>query len=202
MFYWVIFTLALIIANLLFRIRVSGKENLDACEGGRFIICPNHIHFLDPVTIAIQRFARRRLVIMAKIELFKNPFAGWFLGKLNVVPIERGKGDSGVIDIITKKMNDGNPLLLFPEGTRSKDGNLQPLKSGALFIAAATNATIIPCHVSIGGKKKLRPLGKIYIKFGKPLTPEILAMNPEDKRTFRAAKQMLRQSIEELADEC
>ncbi len=202
MFYWIIFTLAMWITKIFFRVKEIDKENLYRCEGTRFILCPNHVHLLDPVFIAVQRFAKKRLYIMAKAELMKNPFTKWFLGKLQVIPIERGKGDSDTLGILQDRLKNGSPLLLFPEGTRSKDGNLQPLKSGALFIAAAADATILPCHISYGKNNRLRLFGRVYIRYGKPLTPDILGMNVEDKRSFRAAKQLLRQSLEELANEC
>ncbi len=203
MFYWFIYTAAMLLAHLLFRIKVSGKEHLNACEGQKFIICSNHIHFIDPVIVAVQRFARRRAVIIAKVELFKHPLASWFFHKLNVVPVDRGKGDTDTLDEVQRKMEEGSPLLIFPEGTRSKDGKLLPLKSGALFIAAATGATIVPCSVSLCGKKRLRPfIGKYHIRFGEPLTPQMLGMDPENRRTFRAAKQKLTQTLMDLADEC
>ncbi len=198
MVYAIALTVVYIIAFIGFRVKVTGKENLDASEGSRYIICSNHLHICDPVFIALRRYGRQKLLIMGKAELFKHPITNWFFRKVGVVPVDRGRADMDVINKAQDELRGGRPMLIFPEGTRSKTGKMLPIKSGALVIAAATDATILPCHISYGGKFKI--FGRVYINFGKPLTPDILALDMKDKATLRSAKKLLQSSIEELAD--
>ena len=78
--YWILLPIIWVLAHILFRFEVIGRENLKAVRDGRaYVIAPNHIANLDPVLIAITIFDWKRLRILAKEELFKNPLAGWFL---------------------------------------------------------------------------------------------------------------------------
>ncbi len=199
MVYIIAFSAVLIISYIGFRFKVTGKENLNKLEGTRYILCPNHVHLCDPVFLAIQRPFRKKFLIMAKAELFKTPIGNWFFRRVGVVPVDRGRGDMKVIEDAQNQLKNGRPMLVFPEGTRSKTGELLPLKSGALVIAAATDATILPCHISYGGGK-FKVFGRVYIKYGEPLTPQMLALNMKDKSTLRNAKKLLQQKLIELAD--
>lgn len=73
-------------------------------------------------------FSWKRYTILAKQELFKNPLIGWFLSCMGAVPIDRGKGDMGTVNKVTDECKNGTPILIFPEGTRSKTGELLTLK--------------------------------------------------------------------------
>ncbi|MEG1477105.1 MAG: lysophospholipid acyltransferase family protein, partial [Oscillospiraceae bacterium] len=138
MFYCFIVTLACIAWHIIFRIKVIGKENLIKDRG--FVLCPNHISAIDPVFIVIARFWGKRMLIMGKEELFNiSPIISWIFRHVGVIPVQRGKGDSGAVDTAIEKVKGGQGLLIFPEGTRTKDGNLGRLKSGAFVVAAAAN---------------------------------------------------------------
>ena len=100
--YWILLPIIWVLVHLIWHVEVEGRENLRAVRDGRaFVICPNHVANLDPVFIAITVFDWRRLVILAKEELFANPLAGWFLRCMGAVSIQRGKGDTVTIDHIT-----------------------------------------------------------------------------------------------------
>ncbi len=199
MVYAIAVTFVYAVFFIAFRVKVTGKENLNALEGSRYIICCNHLHICDPIFIALRRYGRQKLLIMGKAELFKNPIGNWFFRQVGVVPVDRGRADMDVINKAQDELRGGRPMLIFPEGTRSKTGNMLPIKSGALVIAAATDATILPCHISYGsGKFKI--FGKVYLKFGKPLTPDILALDMKEKSTLRSAKKLLQSSIEGLSN--
>ncbi len=199
MVYAIAVTVVYAIFFIAFRVKVAGKETLNRLEGSRYIICPNHVHVFDPIFFALQRYGRRKLMIMGKAELFRNPVANWFFRSVGVVPVERGRGDMKVIEDMQNELRDGRPLLLFPEGTRSKTGELLPIKSGAIVIAATTEATILPCNISYSGGK-LKFFGKVYIKYGEPLTPEMLALDANNKSTLREAKKLLQKSMTELSN--
>ena len=84
--YWILLPIVWVLAHILFRFEVIGRENLKAVRDGRaYVIAPNHIANLDPVLIAITIFDWKRLRILAKEELFKNPLAGWFLRCMGAV---------------------------------------------------------------------------------------------------------------------
>ena len=109
------------------RIEVVGKENIP--HGRAHVIASNHLSDLDPVYILEAVFSWKRYTILAKQELFKNPLIGWFLSCMGAVPIDRGKGDMGTVNKVTDECKNGTPILIFPEGTRSKTGELLTLKA-------------------------------------------------------------------------
>ena len=149
--YWILLPIVWVLAHILFRFEVIGRENLKAVRDGRaYVIAPNHIANLDPVLIAITIFDWKRLRILAKEELFKNPLAGWFLRCMGAVSIERGKGDTTTVEKLTNECKNGTGIMIFPEGTRTKTGKLGVIKSGAFVIAAASGADMLPVDVMDG----------------------------------------------------
>ena len=121
--YWILLPIVWVLAHILFRFKVIGRENLKAVRDGRaYVIAPNHIANLDPVLIAITIFDWKRLRILAKEELFKNPLAGWFLRCMGAVSIERGKGDTTTVEKLTNECKNGTGIMIFPEGTRVEEG--------------------------------------------------------------------------------
>ena len=149
--YWILLPIVWVLAHILFRFEVIGRENLKAVRDGRaYVIAPNHIANLDPVLIAITIFDWKRLRILAKEELFKNPLAGWFLRCMGAVSIERGKGDTTTVEKLTNECKNGTGIMIFPEGTRTKTGKLGVIKSGAFVIAAASGADMLPVRIIYG----------------------------------------------------
>lgn len=200
MFYCFIVTLACIAWHIIFRIKVIGKENLIKDRG--FVLCPNHISAIDPVFIVIARFWGKRMLIMGKEELFNiSPIISWMFRHVGVIPVQRGKGDSGAVDTAIEKVKGGQGLLIFPEGTRTKDGNLGRLKSGAFVVAAAANVDVIPCRIIYKGGK-MRFFCKCTIIFGKPIPKEKFALGePRSAARLRECKELLANELETLLQE-
>ncbi|MEF9865411.1 MAG: lysophospholipid acyltransferase family protein [Oscillospiraceae bacterium] len=200
MFYCFIVTLACIAWHIIFRIKVIGKENLIKDRG--FVLCPNHISAIDPVFIVIARFWGKRMLIMGKEELFNiSPIISWIFRHVGVIPVQRGKGDSGAVDTAIEKVKGGQGLLIFPEGTRTKDGNLGRLKSGAFVVAAAANVDVIPCRIIYKGGK-MRFFCKCTIIFGKPIPREKFALGePRSAARLRECKELLANELETLLQE-
>ncbi|MEG2500219.1 MAG: lysophospholipid acyltransferase family protein [Oscillospiraceae bacterium] len=200
MFYCFIVTLACIAWHIIFRIKVIGKENLIKDRG--FVLCPNHISAIDPVFIVIARFWGKRMLIMGKEELFNiSPIISWMFRHVGVIPVQRGKGDSGAVDTAIEKVKGGQGLLIFPEGTRTKDGNLGRLKSGAFVVAAAANVDVIPCRIIYKGGK-MRFFCKCTIIFGKPIPAERFALGePRSAARLRECKELLANELETLLQE-
>lgn len=197
MFYWFILSLAWLVWHLIFRIKVIGRENLPKDRG--FVLCPNHISAIDPVFVATARFWGKRLLIMGKEELFNiNPIISWMFLHVGVVPVQRGKGDTSVVENAIECVKNGQGLLIFPEGTRTKDGNLGRIKSGALVVASQANVDIIPCRIIYkGGKMKL--FCRCTIIFGKAIDKGLLQLGePRSATRLRECKLLLQENLESL----
>ena len=163
------FKIILIIYN---RCTSKWLEKLDPNE--KYIVACNHASNMDPVIVGA--FFPRRLRYFAKEELFVNWFLGTSIRALGAVPVSRNDNASaaGALRGFIKLYQDGNDVLIFPEGGRTLDGNLQPLEGGVGVIASHTHAPILP--VFIHGSFKAMPPGSAFIKptkvkitFGKPL---------------------------------
>lgn len=200
MFYLIIVPLAWIVWHIAFRIKVIGRENLIRDRG--FVLASNHISAIDPVFIVLARFWGRRMLIMGKEELFEvNPFITWFMRAVNVVPVHRGRGDTAAVDKAVESVKGGQGLLIFPEGTRSKDGNLGKLKSGAFVVASAAGVDMTPCRIIYKGGK-MRLFGHVTIVFGPPIPAEKLALGEEHSaRRLRECKALLEEHLERLLEE-
>lgn len=120
---------------------------------------------------------KRHVYFMAKEEIFKNRLSAWLFGKqLGAFPVKRGAGDTGALDTARAIVGDGRLLGIFPEGTRSRDGQLGRAKSGAALIAAQTGASILPVAI-VTKNQKVKPFRRSRDVFGQPLTPAELHLD-------------------------
>lgn len=147
-----------------YRIEVVGLEHFP--KDGGVLLCTNHIHNFDPLVVGIT--APRPVHFMAKEELFNVPVLGNIVRKCNAFPVKRGKGDRESLRAGLKVLKDGNVFGLFPEGTRSKTGEIGKGLSGAGFFALRSEADVVPCAI-IGPYKTLKTLKVVY---GKPIAME------------------------------
>ncbi|AOV08080.1 lysophospholipid acyltransferase family protein [Sporosarcina ureilytica] len=144
-----------------YRIKVIGKENFP--KDGGVLLCTNHIDNLDPPVVGIT--CPRAVHFMAKEELFELPILKSVLPNVKAFPVKRGMSDRQAMRTALTLLKDGKVVGLFPEGTRSKDGQLQKGLAGAGFFALRGNAVVMPCAI-IGPYKPLKQLKVVY---GKPL---------------------------------
>ncbi|WP_338451778.1 lysophospholipid acyltransferase family protein [Niallia oryzisoli] len=145
----------------IYQFKVIGKENVP--KDGGVLLCCNHIHNFDPEVIGIT--SPRPIHFMAKEELFSVPVLGKILPHINAFPVKRGFSDRGALRKGLEVLNDGKVLGLFPEGTRSKTGELGKGLAGAGFFALRSNAHIVPCAI-IGPYK---PFKRLKVVYGKPI---------------------------------
>ena len=116
------------------------------------------------VLIIGTRTPKTPFCILAKQELFKNKFFGFIISKLGAIAIDRGSGDISPLAELAERLEQGENALVFPEGTRSKDGKMLRFKTGAALIALQTGVPIIPCSIYFKGKLHFRT--RITVTFG------------------------------------
>lgn len=141
------------------------RENIPE---GAALLCPNHTKASDPLFAVFAMGLRYRPQVMAKEEIMKIPVLGWILGKAGVFAVARGKSDVGAIKRAMKCLKDGDKLLMFPEGTRSKDGDLGEGKTGVAMLALRTGAPIVPMYIPA----KKRWFRRTPVVFGEPFLPQ------------------------------
>lgn len=196
-FYYVLYILFGWIVKVIYPLRILGKENLPRGKG--FILAPNHLLAIDPMYVLLARGFGKKMLVMSKQELFRiNWIVNFFWNIVGAFPVDRGRGDVDVLDIVAKEVNSGRGLLLFPEGTRSKDGNLGRLKNGAFVVAMNAGVDIVPCRISYSqGRPKL--FRRISVVFGKPVSLEQLGLVGEQtSKKLRDARHAFSAILEDL----
>ncbi len=194
---------AVILINLLAKVLrgIEKKGNEHIPEKGGVLIASNHIDIYDPFLIG--GASPRELYYMAKKELFENSLFGWLISKFNAFPISRGSFDREGIKKATEVLREGNALLVFPEGTRSKDGNLKEPKLGAAKLALDTRVPIVPAYIDYSGSwlKAFFQRKKIKIKFGSPLKPEEFDGIPKNKEGYLSITRQIFERIRDLKED-
>ncbi|MBS0622781.1 MAG: 1-acyl-sn-glycerol-3-phosphate acyltransferase [Verrucomicrobia bacterium] len=172
--------------KIFYRHQTLGKKGL--YRGGA-IIAPNHVSHLDP--IAVGASWPRALHYFARDTLFDPPARGKLLRSIQVHPIARGEADIGSMKKILAYLKEGEQVVLFPEGTRSPNGELQEGQMGVAMLAIRADVPIIPVYVAgtyeIWGKGRKFPklFGKVRTIIGNPIFPKEFAHL--DKHQMRQA---------------
>ena len=156
--------------RLLFKIawrrEISGGENIPA-EGG-VIIAPNHKSFADPPFTGSAM--KRPLHFMAKEELFSIPILGFLIKRTNAFPVLRAaQGDVGAFKTALNLLENGEAVLVFPEGGRAANEEFRPAKQGVGMLACRAQVPVVPARIINSGK--LGSFAKLKIIFGRPLYP-------------------------------
>lgn len=148
---------------LLFGRKVFGLENLPK-EGG-FVLCANHIAARDPLFIASALPKTRLMNFLAKKELFRSKPLSRVLTALGAIPVDRGNADLSAMRRAFKTVKDGFGLMIFPQGTRSRDNSRMPFLTGASMIALRAGVPVIPAYIS----GPYRPFRRVDLHFGKAI---------------------------------
>lgn len=148
-----------------FGLKVYNKHLLP--ERGGCLVVANHQSVLDPPFIACQ--FRRQFSFLAKSELFDNKYFGGLIRRLNAFPVRQGKGDVGAVRETIKRLQEGHVLILFPEGSRSFDGELQPLQTGVGLVIRRAGVPVVPAVID--GTFEALPRGR---KFPRPTPVRVL----------------------------
>lgn len=177
-----------------FNMVFEGVENIPT-DGGN-IFASNHRSYGDPVFIALM--TRVPISYMAKEELFKhNIFFTALIKAFGAFPVVRGSGDTKVIDTSIEKLESGRNLVIFPEGTRSKDGKLGKGKNGVALIATVAQTKVVPVGINFEGEKLSRKK-KIVVRYGKPIDPKELGINDASTGSIKKIKKIIMEEISSL----
>src|SRR5688572_14142689 len=160
-----------VVFDMFFRGEVVGVDNLP--KRGGFLLAANHASFLDPPLIGCHM--SRQIAYFARKSLWRRGIASWWLDSVGTIPVDRDGGqDVSAIKRVLKALKEERGLILFPEGTRSLDGTLQPAKAGVGFIAVKTQVPVIPVRIigsfeAFGKGRGLRLGTPVSVVFGKPI---------------------------------
>lgn len=160
---------ARIATTLVFDLKVFGVHNVP--KRGGVLLLANHQSYLDPVLIGVR--LHRPLSFLAKSELFENGALAWLIRSLNAFPVRQGAGDVGAVRETIRRLQEGHALVVFPEGTRTEDGEMQPLQSGFALVARKAGVPIVPVAIHgayrAWGKGRKFRAGPIRVSFGPPV---------------------------------
>jgi len=171
--YWIFYWALRVLYAVFCRWKIHGREHFP--RHGGFILAVNHASYLDPTILGSA--APRGIYYMARKTLMKSSLSKWFLTSIHTIPIDiaGGGGDVHAFRECVNMIHSGKPILIFPEGTRTRDGNLQPGKLGIGFLAMMGRVDILPCYIH--GSYEMFPRHsnfpvphKLHVFFG-PLIP-------------------------------
>jgi 1-acyl-sn-glycerol-3-phosphate acyltransferase len=166
---------------------------------GPVILAANHASFLDPPLVGAG--LRRDINYLARESLFDVPVVGWILRHWNTVPVDREGGGAKGLKAILDRLLAGGAIILFPEGTRSRDGRLQPARSGIGLTVIKSSAPVVPVRVfgtfeAFGRHLRLPRPKRVAVKYGQPLNFDQLRA---EART--CSKPRLKAIYQQVADE-
>ena len=199
--YYILLPLAWLVFHIGFRVECVGRENLKKVQTGGCILAPNHVSAIDPVFVVITRFWGKRMVVFAKKELFEiNALLTWFFRCMGALCVRGTRDELETIDKTVEVCKNGGTLLIFPEGTREKEGKLLPPKSGLFVIAAQAAVDVVPVRILYDTPDgKMRLFCKVKVIYGEPMPAAQFAMESRrDLKTLRANKQALLDAWENL----
>lgn len=174
--------------------KAIGLENIP--EGG-YLLCGNHTSLGDPIYVACAMRHKRQIHVMAKEEIMHWPIIGFVLKKAGIIGVKRGKADISSLKESMRVLRNDEPLLLFPEGTRVKDGQTGEARSGAAMLATKTGVPVVPVYIS--PEKKV--FKKTTVKFGNPYIPEFEGRKASPEDYHRIANDLMERIHQLGADE-
>ena len=157
--YQVCYFLSRAVANTCFDFRVLGREKIPSSGG--LLLAMNHQSFLDPPMAGIA--CDREVFYLARKSLLEWPVLGRLFPKLNVIPYDQGGADMSAIKAVIRVVREDKATVIFPEGTRSKDGRLQAAQAGLGMIVAKTLVPVVPMRIF--GAYEAFPRGTSRVRF-------------------------------------
>lgn len=176
------------------RMRRIGRENIPA-EGGAVLVC-NHLSMWDMITVACM--TRRYVCFVGKSELEKNPLVRFFVRQVKAICVDRGKPDLGAIRRMLAMVKQGELLLIFPEGTRNRQPESQPLlplQEGTAMVALRGGVPAIPLWIC----GKYNPWRGLRVAVGKPI--DLDELRQERRPSLELATKRIEEALLSLREE-
>ncbi len=188
-----------VFCRLFFRLKIYGKRNLRYRE--HFIFASNHTSYADPPIVSCG--LNLEVAFLAKKELFRNRLFGGFISQYKAIPIDRGEIGRRTLKLIISKLESSESVLMFPEGTRSKTGELGTFKGGIGFLSLHTGTTIVP--VFIRGSNELWDCflrrKRLELHIGPPIRLPVDYESEDKKLDYRLLNQMVFETLRMMKDE-
>jgi len=198
-YYWIGYHLSRLAGRLFFRFRVIHRERM--IQTGPVILAMNHQSYLDPPLAGTT--CDRAIYFLARRTLLDVPLLGWVLPKLNVIPVNQEGVDRSAIKAVIRVLQAGNGVLVFPEGSRTPDGTLQPAEPGMGLVIAKTLAPVVPLRIfgarealpRSGGRLRFVP---ITVVIGEPIFFTAADIQPGGKDLYARLSDRVMKAIAAL----
>lgn len=196
-FYWLGWIAARTGLRLYFRAKIYNAERMPSV--GPVIVASNHASYLDPPIVGAA--VPRPLNFLARESLFQLSPVRWILTRWNAIPVDRDSGGAAGLKEVMDRLQHDAAVLLFPEGTRSRDGRLQSPRSGIGLVVMKTAAPVVPVrifnsHRALSREKRLPRPVQLQVKFGHPMH-----FHASRKEVQQCTKARLKQIYQEVADQ-
>lgn len=182
-----------------FGLRVVNREKL--IEDGPVIIVSNHVSFLDPPLVGV--LYEKAIYFLARKSLFRS-FGAWLFPRMNVIPVDQDRPDMTSLKTMIKLIRAKNRVIIFPEGSRTLDGNLQPAEAGTGLMVAKTKAVVQP--IRIFGAREALPRGSAKVVFcpitvvvGDPITFSPEELKAKDREGYQKISDRIMDEIGQLS---
>jgi len=198
-YYWMGYHLSRLAGRIFFRFRVIHRERM--IQSGPVILAMNHQSYLDPPLAGTT--CDRAIYFLARRTLLDLPLLGWVLPKLNVIPVNQEGVDRSAIKAVIRVLQAGNGVLVFPEGSRTFDGTLQPGEPGMGLMIAKTLAPVVPMRIfgarealpRSGGRLRFVP---ITVVIGEPIFFSAADIQPGGKDLYARLSDRVMKAIAAL----
>lgn len=199
LYYWTGYHLSRLAGRLFFRFRVIHRDRM--IQTGPVILAMNHQSYLDPPLAGTT--CDRAIYFLARRTLLDVPLLGWVLPKLNVIPVNQEGVDRSAIKAVIRVLQAGNGVLVFPEGSRTPDGTLQPAEPGMGLVIAKTLAPVVPLRI-FGAREALPRSGgglrfvPITVVIGEPIFFTAADIQPAGKDLYARLSDRVMKAIATL----
>ena len=200
-FYWLSHLGVWLFLKFKYRLKIEGWRHIPRTGGA--VLAANHCSYLDPPVLCAAS-PRRIVHFMARDTLFSSRFARWYFNSVRVIALDRTRGDLGALKKAIATLKEGKVIGLFPEGTRSPDGQMRAAKGGIGFLIVKSDVPVVPMHITgtfaafPKGAAKFRP-SRVAIRIGPAISPEEIRAAMPARNDYDAVGALVMQRIAGLA---
>ena len=200
MWYRIGFTLSFIIFRCFFLLKVLGKDKIrESWKLGGVLLVANHTSYFDPPIVGVSY--GKKIAFLARKTLFKKGFFAWLYPRLNAIPVDQDGPDMGSLKRIIKELKSGNPVLIFPEGQRSENGEILKGEAGVGLVIAKSKAPVLPLRIFGAyeafprGTKFPKMFTKITVSVGDMIAFDESDLNIKSRENYQNISDQVMESI-------